>query len=134
MRLVPFETNVDLGMLHGWLDAHGERLPPASEFPQVGYIAFDERGAIAVGFLRMVEGGYGQMDGFTTNPERLSAHRHQALEMIVNKLTEDAKASNLSALLVLTKDPTTIKRAETRHGYVKLPLTLLAVNLNPQEK
>lgn len=119
--------------LDAWLKAHGHPIPPLIEYPEVGYIVSDTQGPIAAGFLRKVEGGYAQIDGLTSNPERAGADRHQAIDMVAESLITTAKSLGIAGLMVLTKDESTIMRSE-RHGFRKLPYTLLAVDLSARRK
>lgn len=118
-----------LPTLNAWLHQHGHPIPALIEYPEIGYIASDTQGPIAVGFLRRMEGGYGQMDGFSTNPYRSGEDRHKALDMVVNTLITTAKSLKIAGLMVLTEDESTIMRSE-RHGFRKLRHTLLGVDLN----
>lgn len=115
--------------LNSWLKAHGHPIPALIEYPELGYIACDANGPIAAGFLRRVEGGYAQIDGLTSNPGRNGADRHQAIDMVAETLIEKARSLKISAILVLSQDESTIMRSE-RHGFRKLPHTLLGVDLN----
>lgn len=92
--------------------------------PKIGYIVTLQDQPIATGFLRKVEGGYGQLDTFATNPYFGSKLRHAAIEMIVDALMDDAKRLKLHGLLVFSHDSGIIKRSEER-GFKPLPDTLL---------
>lgn len=95
--------------------------------PKIGYIAMLNDQPIAAGFLRRVEGGYGQFDTFATNPYFGSIVRNQGLELVVDALLDDAKRLKLQGLLAFTKDHGILKRAQEK-GFHLLPDSLLVLN------
>lgn len=80
--------------------------------PKIGYIVLLGKQPLAAGFLRRVEGGYGYIDTVVTNPHFGSQMRHQALEIIVKKLLEEAKDLRLRGLIGSTNDAGVLKRAK----------------------
>jgi hypothetical protein len=89
--------------------------------PKLGFIAYcnSEYQYIAAGFLRMVEGNIAQIDTLVTNPAIESSIRHEALNLIVDKLLESAKELKLLGVYAFTSDYSTIKRAEETGFRVK---------------
>ena len=81
--------------------------------PEIGYIALDEDQPVACGFLRKVEGGYAQLDTFTTNPGFVGELRDRAINGIVSRLTEHAKSYQMHGLFVITDNQSIIDRAES---------------------
>ena len=107
-------------------------MPPelVLDLPSHGYMAFDELNEpIAAGFLRMVEGKFGLIDGFITNEHMDSETRHLALSAIGNALVEDAHKSHISHLLVIADDPSMEKRA-LFHGFKPSTAKLMTRSLN----
>ena len=96
--------------------------------PKIGYIAMMGEQPIAVGFLRRVEGGYGQLDTFVTSPWFGSQVRHKGLDGIVNALMAEAKDLNLLGLIAVTKDTGIIKRAKSL-GWNEISQTLIGIQL-----
>ena len=82
---------------------------------------------LAAGFLRRVEGGYGQLDTFATNPYFGSQLRHEAIEMLVDALMEDAKRLKLIGILAFSHEKTILDRAKEK-GFQSLPDSLVAFN------
>jgi hypothetical protein len=61
--LMKFSKRLHKETLEMWLDLHRAYLPDSSEYPKIGYVAYDRNEPIAIGFIRKVEGGFGQLDG-----------------------------------------------------------------------
>ena len=93
--------------------------------PKTGYIVMAGSMPIAAGFLRKVEGGYGQLDTFVTNPYAGAKLRHEAIEMVTEALLEDAKSLKLVGVILFSREKTIIDRASAK-GFVLLPDSLLA--------
>lgn len=89
----------------------------------------DDKGMVAMGFLRMVEGHRAQIDDLVTNPEREPEARDKAINLVALTLLSTAKDLGIKYVIAYSKDEHTIKRSE-KFGLKKLPQTLLAVNLN----
>lgn len=79
--------------------------------PEIGYIAFEGSIMIAAGFLRVVEGGYGQIDTLVTNGDLDRDMRHEGVSRVVDSLIIKAKAMKLIGLICLTADEGILKRA-----------------------
>lgn len=79
--------------------------------PVTGVLAFGEDGVVmACGFIRYVEGGYGMMDSFITNPATPMMVRTEALMFIMKTLQDTAK-KELKFLIVLTVEPGIARKA-----------------------
>lgn len=92
--------------------------------PEIGFIASDSATHIAMGFLRMVEGGYAQIDGLVSNASLSSELRHFGISLVVEKLMQTAKEMNLKGIISYTSDESVIKRAN-RLGFSSIPQTIL---------
>ena len=79
--------------------------------PKIGYIAFFGETPIAAGFLRRVEGGFGQLDTLVSNPHFGSQIRHIAIDKVVTELLADAKVLNLEGIIAFTADLGVLRRA-----------------------
>ena len=92
-----------------------------SYIPKIGFIAYSnsEYQYIAAGFLRIVEGGFGQLDTFVTNPAIEPCIRNEAIILITDKLIETAKGLKLSGIYAFTADNSILKRAEETGFRVK---------------
>lgn len=102
--------------------------------PKIGWIAmhFNDNNvgtAVAAGFLRMVEGGFAQIDTLVSNAEYSSEMRHLAISTVVDKLIEEAKKLNLHGILATSKDESTIKRAVSIGFHVISEQQLIALPL-----
>lgn len=83
---------------------------------------------VAAGFLRRVEGGYGQLDTFATNPYLGSKLRHEGINLIWNALLDEAKSLELVGLLAFSRDSGILSRAQSQ-GFQTVSDTLLVLNL-----
>jgi hypothetical protein len=129
MNLVPFKHRhykLLIDMLHSQACPWQQHVSYKT-LPKIGYIALLHDQPIAVGFLRRVEGGYGQLDTFATNPYFGSQIRHQGIELVVEALLDEAQHLKLHGLICFTKDPGILARAKDR-GFILLPDQLLAKN------
>jgi hypothetical protein len=92
-----------------------------SYIPKIGFIAYSntEYQYVAAGFLRMVEGGFGQLDTFVTNPSIAPHIRNEAIILITDKLIETAKSLKLTGIYAFTADKSIISRAEATGFRVK---------------
>jgi hypothetical protein len=97
--------------------------------PKIGYIVVFGKHPIAAGFLRRLEGGYGQLDTFVTSPHFGSMFRDGALNLIVDRLLDDAKSLDLLGIMAITKDEGIISRAKER-GFNTIPQVLLGLDLS----
>lgn len=96
--------------------------------PKTGYIALLNDQPVAVGFLRRVEGGFGQLDTFATNPYFGSKIRNIGINLVVNELMDAAKRMKLHGLMCFTKDSGILSRAQTR-SFKPMSDTLLIYKL-----
>jgi len=92
--------------------------------PKIGYISILGNHPIAAGFLRKVEGGYGQLDTFVTNPYFGSQIRHLAIERIVDSLLLEAEVEDMKGIIAISEDQGIIDRAKEK-GFFVIPQTIL---------
>jgi hypothetical protein len=83
---------------------------------------------LAAGFLRIVEGGFAQIDTLMSNADFPSDIRHQGVSIVVNRLIQEAKKQGLKALYAHTRDASTIKRAKSL-GFRVIPETIISLSL-----
>lgn len=96
----------------------------AEEFPEVGYLVFEEGAFIAAGFLRQVEGGYALIDGYLSDPAMPSEIRHVALDMVTARLIKAATKMKVKRILGFSLDSNTITRS-LKHGFVQTSHTMI---------
>lgn len=84
------------------------------ELPKIGFVvhATNDNDYAAAGFLRMVEGGYCQIDTVVSNPNLSNDIRHLALQLLQKTLIDKAKSLKLKAIICFTADKGVFKRAE----------------------
>lgn len=104
----------------------------ADALPMVGFIAYHvtDRAStpVCAGFLREVEGGYGQLDTLVTNANLPGAIRHLGVSKVVDALIAQARKWELHGLICLTNDAGILKRAESL-GFHVLNQTPIALKL-----
>lgn len=96
--------------------------------PKIGYMALLNGHPVAAGFLRRVEGGYGQLDTLTSNAQFGAIVRHKGIEKVVESLINEAKDLNLHGIIAFTKDAGVLKRAESI-GFHVVEQTIIALPL-----
>lgn len=102
--------------------------------PAIGRIAFefdsDDIGTpVAAAFLRMVEGGFAQLDTLVSNSKKPSEMRHLGISRCVEELIQEAKKLKLHGILATSKDETTITRALSLGFRVITEQKLIALSL-----
>jgi hypothetical protein len=131
ISVVPFKHKYFKALIAAMRDQNYDQIDfiTMKTLPKVGWVALLEgtNEILAAGFLRRVEGGYGQFDTFVTNPYFGSKIRHLALEAVINALLSDAETMGLTGILAITKDEGIKKRA-LEIGFSVIPHTLLAKN------
>jgi len=133
MKVQRFQLDMHFQILTHWLEQRKCYIPPRDEVPGIGFIAYAGSTPISVGFLRLVEGGFAQIDGLTTNPEAPAQFRDRANDLIAESLISKAKSMNLKAIIASSTDKHTVLRAE-KYGFALMPHTLFALNLNDFNK
>lgn len=129
MEVVPFNKEKHLNELYSWQSIHEIPLTAEDELPKIGAIVSDDKGGVAIGFLRMIEGRRAEISELITNPEREPEARDSAINLVALTLLSTAKDLGIKYVVVYSKDKNTIIRS-TKFGLKKLPQTLLAVNLD----
>lgn len=96
--------------------------------PKVGYIAIIGSQPIAAGFLRRLEGGYGQIDTLVSNPFVGSILRNEGIRQIVDTLLMDAKCLRLEGIISYTNDSGVLSRAKDL-GFNELDQRVIVLKL-----
>lgn len=130
VNLVPFKFQY----FRLLMDMHEQRDYPGIGFlsmktlPKIGFMALLGHEPIAAGFLRRVEGGFGQIDTLVSSPHFGSAVRHTGINKVVDALLEEARSLRLAGIIAFTSDSGVIARGEAL-GFKKLSDSLLGLNL-----
>lgn len=93
--------------------------------PEVGYADGDK----AFGFLRMVEGGFAQIDTLVSNAKYGSIDRNNAISDVVYHLLEAAKQLKVKGIVCYTEIPSIISRAKEL-GFTKLNHQVIAISFD----
>lgn len=131
MQVVRFVIASHYSALSACLKAWGVDPQPEDEVPATGFVALIEGIPAAFAFIRLVEGGYGQLDGLTSNLDFPGDFRSEALNAVVERLIDQAKHMKLKGLMAYTRDKHTISRA-MKFGFATIPQTLIALDLKRQ--
>lgn len=102
-----------------WLLERNAYLTPKEEIPEYGYVTFVNDIPTAMAFLRRVEGGYAQLDGLTSNPMQSSEARHQAIDLVVNRIKYQCKELEIKHLIAFSSDNSTLLRSKS-HGFTSM--------------
>lgn len=100
----------------------------SSSTPKIGFIAEIQGAPVAMGFLRMVEGGYAQIDGLTSNANLSAPLRNAGVSTVVDALLDKAKSMKLKGIISFTQDNSVIRRAKLlgfralQHTVIVLPI------------
>lgn len=128
MKLVLWDVHKHYGIVKGWLKERKHIIPDMEEFPELGVVAFEDGLPVAAGFVRMVEGGYGQIDGLTTSPAALAPVRHDAINHIVDKLVDMAQCVGVRQLYAFTS-VASIKERALAIGMKPAPVSIYVMEL-----
>jgi len=126
---VKYFDHEDLPVLNEWLRLRGHKAAEVYDLPAVGFLVSEGDFEIAACFLRRCEGGLGIVEGLTSNPTATSALRHQALDMAIQCVIEEAKSRDITKLLAWTVDAGTQVRSIARHGFVQSHQTFMTKDM-----
>lgn len=128
MEVLKIRLDAHLADILELLHARGAYIPSLREFPEHGYIAYQNDEPVAAAFLRRVEGGFGQIDGLVSSPEFSSEDRHLAIEAVVSAVIEEAKKLEIRQLISFSVDESTLMRSR-KHGFKRMPHHLVVANI-----
>ena len=113
-----------------WLTKHEHYLPPKDEMPTVGFVVYyQDITPACMGFIRRVEGNFGQLDGLVTNPDLPGEIRSQAIDIAVQNIIAKAKLMGIKALTATSVDYSTLMRS-LKHGFVPTPHSCIVLDLS----
>lgn len=131
LNVLPFELSAHYELL---IDLHkSQKYDQIATFtretlPKTGFLVFKDDICVSAGFLRLVEGGFGQIDTMVSNAASPGEVRHEALNILVNCLISKAKDLKLHGLVAFTTSNSILTRAEVAgfraltHSVIALPL------------
>lgn len=112
-----------------WLKHHKMKSTFVDMLPENGWVGFDNYGApTSAGFLRKCEGNFGILDSLITNPKAPGYARHVCIDMVVTEILNYARSQGILQIMATSKFEDTLERA-TSHGFVRLPHTVIAIDL-----
>ncbi len=103
-----------------------------SALPELGLVAYWDGEFTAAGFIRKVEGGYGMIDSYVTDPRIKDVVRNDVLNALTIQLLDLARANGITNLIMFSVDEKTIIRSY-RHGFKKRPDTVATIVLEPKK-
>lgn len=96
-----------------WLIARGMEI---DEIPAIGFVAYTRHSPAAMVFLRQVEGNYAILDGLVSNPECSPSERSDAIDRVVQALTDEADRRGIKTIMAWSQDKNTLTRSQN-HGF-----------------
>lgn len=96
----------DYEEMKSWYNKRNEDCIPIHFLPKVGFIIPN----ICVGFLYQTDGKFGLIENFITNPDADKKDRHEALDLLIQKLLDTAKELNYTYIIATTNDESILKR------------------------
>ncbi len=101
-----------------WLLERGMNTEIIHDLPKLGWMVYGDE-PLAAGFLRLVEGNYGLIDGLITKPfvGLGNRRRSEALDLIVEKIIHEAKVLGLKKIFAFSSDKATLTRS-LKHGFI----------------
>lgn len=108
----------DLPTINVWLAARKAKKVEHSDMPEVGYVAYKNGDPIAAAFLRRCEGNIAILDSLCTDPMARGELRHEAIDLLVNKIIEQCAHMRIKSLFAFTVDAGILDRSQ-KHGFVK---------------
>lgn len=128
MQPVKFNPILHIYHLLDWAEKRDVHQPPLDEVPKHGVVILTDNAPICMGFVRLVEGGYGLIDGYISDPNQPAKQRNEALSLLTDEIIKLSKELGLSALLANTVDKHTLERS-LKHGFSALPHATMVKDL-----
>lgn len=129
MYTMKFKTIDHNSYVKKWVELRHMDIACAEDLPANGFITFDDADRpVCAGFLRLMEGNYATLDSLITNPDAAAVIRNEAVDATVECLMWYAKLVELKKIIATSEDNNTLVRS-IRHGFVKLPHSLIVCNL-----
>lgn len=107
----PYQQN-DLEEINSWFQAHNVPKIPVSAIPKVGFVV----PYVAAAFLYQTDGNFALIENLVTNPLKEATIRHEAIDMVVDAITNKAKDLGFHQLVFLTNEKQVMRRGE-RHDF-----------------
>ena len=128
LEIEPYVSEKHSHLVSAWLDVR--KLSPniIENPPTIGMIALVNNRPVAVGFIRLAEGGLGIFDGLCTNPDCGPMLRNNCLNKLVEALIKEAKNWEVATILAWSSDKNTLTRSE-KFGFRKIPDSVIYLNL-----
>lgn len=130
MKSISFEFYEHVKCMYDWSKARSSYFPDeVYEIPEHGLVILDiSSKPICMGFIRKIEGGYGLIDSYLSDPSQSPKDRDEALDLLTKDLVNLAKQLGILRLLANTMDSNTLERS-LKHGFSRLPHTLMVIRL-----
>ena len=118
IKILAYRSHKHLKMLREMLKQHNLFCDYVAKR---GFVAFCKNIPVAMGFLRLCEGGdFALFDGLVSNPYVPADIRSRAIEAIVDAVINKAKKLKVKKIFGWSRDKNTLIRS-SRHGFSILP-------------
>jgi hypothetical protein len=133
MNVRSYEPN-DYEMVYGWFRAHGWPNPPVREhLPKLGWIAEDDEGALAVGWVYLsVDTPIGFMEWTCTNPDR-GTRGLRGLKEMMEVATKDAASMGCPILFQLMPNEKLVKFYKNKLGFKEVERGTIMVHMEENQ-
>lgn len=131
MEVQKYKHHEDSHAAENLLASRGLPLNLALDLPVNGFIARYRGEPVAMGFIRLIEGGYGQIDSLITNSQFPSDIRDTVVDLLVSNLIKSSKSMGLRKLISYTLDSNTLARSY-RHGFERSSHSVITLDLSKE--
>jgi hypothetical protein len=104
-------TLADEAAIRSWASARG--LPRLGLLPPTGFIV----DGVFAAYLVKTDTDVAFVEAYVTNPAASSADRSEAIDLVTQRLFEEARSCGFTTVLALTENQGLISRAVERHGF-----------------
>ena len=117
MKTRELDLKTDYGDLKRWWRTWSWPAVPEELLPGVGLIVESKTQKLAMGFLYSTDSDFAWIEWITGNPDADKFQRREALDILIDELSERAKADGFTTVFTTMKHPGLIERA-LLHGFV----------------
>ena len=112
MKLIKYNSQQHYHRIAAMLKAQGHPVPRRVDMPRLGCVALDGKTIVAAVSLHRVENDMGMVGGLVSNPSCPPEQRHEALDMVIKGVMEQAKKHHIIGLIATSRCENTIMRSQ----------------------
>jgi len=116
MELIPYIPEFH-PVMASWWQGHNFSVIPHDALPKTGYIAVNEdKEMVCAAWLYRTDSTLAWMEWYISNPVAAKTEVSEGLDMVINKLTDEAKESGFHTIFTSMKHGGLIRRMQ-KHGF-----------------